>query len=205
MMASSPTTIPGVPAQLQTLAAVLLRLARNPLASEFRRSVVCLHPEVRPSSLPFCMTFCTSQRVMDCYSLSIIALYILPRNPVAGQKYLHEIKRPMDIGKLNRYLRRGRYLHGREQHFYEDTLLMFKNCRQFNVRSPVLHALSDHLTTFFDDMWYEWVLPQVTADAAAAASDAATADPKAENSRNRDIRMSAAGKATGLLFFEYQA
>ena len=45
-------------------------------------------------------------------------------------------------------------------------------------------------------MWYEWVLPQVTADAAAAASDAATADPTAENSRNRDIRMSAAGKAT---------
>ena len=189
MMASSSTTIPGVPAQLQTLAAVLLRLARNPLASEFRRSVVCLHPEVRPS-FHWRLHFATCDGLLI---VTIIALSIL--SPVAGQKYLHEIKRPMDIGKLNRYLRRGRYLHGREQHFYEDTLLMFKNCRQFNVRSPVLHALSDHLTRFFDDMWFEWVWPQVTAAAAAAASDIATTDPTATNSRNKAIRLDAAGKA----------
>lgn len=152
---TAPDNIPGVPAKLQTLAAVLLRLARNPLASEFRQAVADLHPEC------------------------------------AG-KYLREIARPMDIGKLNRYLRRGRYLHGRERQFYDDTLLMFRNCRQFNVRSPVLHALSDHLTTFFDDMWYEWVLPQVTAGAAATAAPGNDADRSPASAENAAGCFSAA-------------
>lgn len=72
-------------------------------------------------------------------------------NNVYINRYLDEIKRPMDLRTLEENLTQGKYRTMRE--FEVDTRLIFNNCRQFNPPGTVVVQAADVLEHMFDKEW----------------------------------------------------
>ncbi|KAF2205633.1 Bromodomain-containing protein [Delitschia confertaspora ATCC 74209] len=79
--------------------------------------------------------------------------FLTPVDPVALNipQYLKIIKKPMDLGTIDRNLRQGQYQSSKE--FYNDMMLVFSNCYKFNPPNDEVHKMGKMLEKLFQELW----------------------------------------------------
>lgn len=81
--------------------------------------------------------------------------FLKPVDPVALNipQYLKIIKKPMDLGTIDKNLREGQYQSSKD--FYNDMLLVFNNCYKFNPETDDVHKMGKQLHELFNSLWNE--------------------------------------------------
>ena len=79
--------------------------------------------------------------------------FLKPVDPVALNipQYLKIIKKPMDLGTIEKNLREGQYQSAKD--FHSDMLLVFNNCYKFNPETDDVHKMGKQLHELFNSLW----------------------------------------------------
>ncbi|OCL07876.1 Bromodomain-domain-containing protein [Glonium stellatum] len=79
--------------------------------------------------------------------------FLKPVDPVALNipQYLKIIKKPMDLGTIEKNLKDGNYQTAKD--FYNDVVLMFNNCYKFNPETDDVHKMGKMFQQLFDSLW----------------------------------------------------
>lgn len=81
--------------------------------------------------------------------------FLKPVDPVALNipQYLKIIKKPMDLGTIEKNLKEGQYQSSKD--FHSDMMLVFNNCYKFNPQGDDVHTMGRQLNDLFDSLWAE--------------------------------------------------
>ncbi|KAI8811400.1 Bromodomain-containing protein [Cladochytrium replicatum] len=79
--------------------------------------------------------------------------FLFPVDPIAQgvPHYFDIIKNPMDFSTVRKKLEQGEY--GSMDEFQEDIRLMFRNCREFNLKGSEVYEMGGKLEKIFDEKW----------------------------------------------------
>ncbi|KAI8811861.1 Bromodomain-containing protein [Cladochytrium replicatum] len=79
--------------------------------------------------------------------------FLFPVDPIAQgvPHYFDIIKHPMDLSTVRKKLEQGEY--GSMDEFQEDIRLMFRNCREFNLKGSEVYEMGVKLEKIFDEKW----------------------------------------------------
>ena len=105
--------------------------------------------------------------------------------------YLKVIKKPMDLGTIQRNLKTGQYQNAKE--FHNDVQLVFANCFKFNPSDQPVHKAGKELQAMFNSLWSEkqtWIAQHAPVSepqsSDAESGDEAEADDDDDEAENSD-------------------
>lgn len=118
--------------------------------------------------------------------------FLKPVDPVALNipQYLKIIKKPMDLGTVEKNLKDGNYQTAKD--FYTDVMLMFNNCYKFNPETDDVHKMGKTFQQVFDSLWAQkqaWIEEHTPV---SEPQSPATADSEDEEEEEEEVDDEAA-------------
>ena len=118
--------------------------------------------------------------------------FLKPVDPVALNipQYLKIIKKPMDLGTVEKNLKDGNYQTAKD--FYNDVTLMFNNCYKFNPETDDVHKMGKLFQQVFDSLWAQkqaWIEEHTPV---SEPQSPATADSEDEEEEEEEVDDEAA-------------
>lgn len=118
--------------------------------------------------------------------------FLKPVDPVALNipQYLKIIKKPMDLGTVEKNLKDGNYQTAKD--FYNDVMLMFNNCYKFNPETDDVHKMGKMFQQVFDSLWAQkqaWIEEHTPV---SEPQSPATADSEDEEEEEEEVDDEAA-------------